>query len=63
MASATVKNGTSEIVVVKVKLLAVKPMLSSRKRLRKVIAVSRQGKWDRSAESCFKVMTGIMPLA
>ena len=49
-ASATVKNGTSAIDVVKVRLLAVRPMRSSRKRLRSVMAVSRQGKCDKLDE-------------
>ena len=44
MASATVNSGTSEMVVVKVRLLAVMPRRSSRKRSRRVMAVVRHGK-------------------
>ena len=43
-ASATVKKGTSARMVVKVRLLAVRPRRSSRKRSRRVSAVVRQGK-------------------
>ena len=45
-ASATVKNGTSASSVVKVRLLAVTPSRSSRKRSRSIWAVVRQGKCD-----------------
>ena len=45
-ASATVNNGTSEMVVVKVRLLAVMPRRSSRKRSRSVRAVFCQGKFS-----------------
>lgn len=65
-ASATVKKGTSAIEVVKVRLLAVSPMRSSRKRLRSVMAVSRHGKCDRSASKSSSeggnFIPGIMPL-
>jgi hypothetical protein len=44
MASSTVNSGTREITVVKVRLLAVLPRRSSRKRSRRVRAVLRQGK-------------------
>ncbi len=44
MARATVNSGTSEMVVVKVRLLAVMPRRSSRKRSRSVSAVVCQGK-------------------
>ena len=42
-ASITVTSGTSAIIVVKVRLLAVRPRRSSRKRSRNVRAVSSQG--------------------
>ena len=42
-ASITVTSGTSEINVVKVRLLAVRPSRSSRKRARSVRSVSSQG--------------------
>ena len=42
-ASITVTSGTSEISVVKVRLLAVMPSRSSRKRRRSVLSVSSQG--------------------
>ena len=42
-ASATVMNGTNAMVVVKVRLLAVRPSRSSRKRSRRVMAASIQG--------------------
>ncbi len=48
MASATVKKGTRASSVVNVRLLAVRPRRSSRKRSRSVCAVVRQGKRDRS---------------
>jgi hypothetical protein len=51
-----VKKGTSAKDVVNVKLLAVKPKRSSLKRCRRVIAVSRQGNFERSARSCCKFM-------
>ena len=53
-ASATVNSGTSEIVVVKVRLLAVTPSRSSRKRSRRVQAVVRQGKPSRSRHSSLR---------
>ena len=43
IASITVTSGTSEISVVKVRLLAVMPSRSSRKRWRSVLSVSSQG--------------------
>ncbi len=43
MASITVTSGTSEMRVVKVRLLAVMPRRSSRKRWRSVFSVSSQG--------------------
>ena len=51
-ASNTVNNGTSEITVVKVRLLAVRPRWSSRKRSRRVRAVSSQGKSLRACKVC-----------
>src|SRR6218665_2304035 len=50
-ANATVKNGTSARMVVKVRLLAVSPRWSARKRSRRVWAVVFQGKRDRSPSS------------
>ncbi|MNW04857.1 hypothetical protein D3C71_2010150 [compost metagenome] len=50
-ASATVKKGTSAKMVVKVRLLAVSPRWSSRKRSRSVWAVVFQGKCDSSVTS------------
>ena len=51
-ASITVTSGTSAINVVKVRLLAVRPRRSSRKRSRSVRAVSSQGqRWSVSASS------------
>ena len=61
MASTTVKNGTSAIEVVKVRLLALRPSRSSRNRTRKVDAVSRQGKCIKAYFSEEKDMAGIMP--
>src|SRR5688572_19354824 len=50
-ASATVKKGTSAIVVVNVRLLAVSPSRSSRKRSPSVSAVDFHGKLGRSVSS------------
>jgi hypothetical protein len=50
-ASITANRGTRAIRVVKVRLLAVKPRWSSRKRSRKVRAVSSQGQVCRVVES------------
>jgi hypothetical protein len=47
--------------VVKVRLLALRPSLSSRNRTRKVDAVSRQGKCIKAYFSEGKDMAGIMP--
>src|SRR5512133_2285324 len=63
MASATVKNGTSAIEVVKVRLLAVRPMWSSRKRSRRVMAVWRHGKWDRSVNNNCKDCGTFIPVS
>ena len=61
-ANATVKNGTKAMVVVKVRLLAVKPKWSSRKRSRRVNTVSRQGKLRRRcAASATSNMAAMMP--
>ena len=55
MASATVNSGTKAITVVKVRLLAVSPNRSSRKRSRRVNAVLRHGNRARSRRtSCQK---------
>ena len=51
-ASSTVNRGTSEMTVVKVRLLAVRPRWSSRKRSRRVRAVSSQGKSLRLCKVC-----------
>ena len=45
-AKATVIRGTKAMVVVKVRLLAVKPSRSSRKRWRRACALLRHGKAD-----------------
>jgi hypothetical protein len=61
MASATVKNGTSAIEVVKVRLLAVRPMWSSRKRSRSVSAVWRHGKVERPSKKVLQVLLKFHP--
>jgi len=58
-ASATVKKGTSARTVVNVRLLAVSPRWSSRKRSRSVCAVVRQGKCDSSATSASTRCTAV----
>ena len=58
-ASATVKKGTRARMVVNVRLLAVRPRLSSRKRSRKVWAVVFQGKRERSATSASRRCTPV----
>ena len=62
-ASATVKNGTSAIVVVNVRLLAVSAMRSSRKRSRNVDAVACQGTLERSVSAWFHFIAAMMPFA
>src|SRR3954468_6599901 len=60
-ASATVKKGTIAMVVVKVRLLAVRPSRSSRKRSPSTAAVFPQGKCERSLQNCQRFIAGIMP--
>ena len=63
-ASATVKNGTSAMVVVKVRLLAVKGRWSLANRSRKVSAVLFHGNWVRvngSDDSADRFIVGMMP--
>src|ERR1700754_2557717 len=71
-ASITVSSGTSEISVVNVRLLAVRPSRSSRKRSRSVRSVSNQGQSRSVVSTCDKrvgavvagsgsVMPAIMP--
>ena len=56
-ASATVISGTSAMVVVKVRLLAVRPNWSLEKRSRSVCAVLFQGKCDKSFSAVFSAIS------
>src|ERR1035437_814581 len=58
-ASTTVIKGTKAMVVVKVRLLAVKPKWSSRKRSRRVDAVLCHGKCARLLEKAARRCNGV----